>query len=193
MLIDRHLPHFDIVQRHRALVAASSEATYALARDMDFVRTLLPVARAISDMRALPPRIVRLVHRAMHLPPQTTFTLDDALAQGCVLLDEKPGAEIVLGAIGKLWKPAIKFLPFEPAEFAAFDAPKYAKLALTFWIEPYGPDKSVFQFEARVAATDDSARAHLRRWYRVVRPFSVFFMRRTLGRIKAAASAPASV
>ncbi len=161
-------------------------------RETDFVRALVPVARAVRDMRDVPRPIGELVQRVEHLPPDATFTLRDALAGSFALLGERRGRAIVIGAIGKLWKPHIKFLRLAPLEFGAFREPKYGKVAIALWVESVGRDKSAVRFEARVAATDDSARTHLRRWYRVVRPFTAFFVRRALTNIKAEAEAIAA-
>lgn len=192
MLIDGHLRHYDIVERHRIAVAASREEAYRAMRETDFVLALLPVARAVLETRDVPRPIRELAHRVGRLPPDATFTLAHVLAGGFVLLGERRGRAIVIGAIGKLWKPVLALLPLEPAEFRAFHEPKYAKLAIAFWVERFGRDKSVLRFEARVTATDDSACAHLRRWYRVVRPFTALFMRRALANIKAEAEAIAA-
>ncbi len=193
MLIDGHLRHYDVVERHRIAVAASREDTCRAMRETDFVRALIPVARAIMEMRDVPRPIREMVRRAEHLPPDATFTLADALAGSFVLLGERRGRAIVIGAIGKVWKPHVTFLPPEPGAFGAFHEPKYAKLAIALWVESFGRDKSALRFEARAAATDDSARAHLRRWYRVVRPFTAFFMRRALANIKAEAETIAAL
>lgn len=192
MLIDGHLRHYDVVERHRIGVAASREDTCRAMRETDYVRAIVPVARAVLEMRDVPRPIRDVAHRVEHLAPDATFTLSDALAGSFVLLGERRGRATVIGAIGKLWKPHVGFLPLTPPEFRAFHEPKYAKLALAFWVERFGRDKSVLRFEARVAATDDSARAHLRRWHRVVRPFTAFFMRRALANIKAEAEAIAA-
>ncbi|HEU5260436.1 MAG TPA: hypothetical protein VFU41_03325 [Gemmatimonadales bacterium] len=192
MLIDGHLRHYDVVERHRIAVAASREDTCRAMRETDFVRAIVPVARAVSEMRDVPRPIREVVHRVEHLAPDATFTLSEALAGNFALLGERQGRAIVIGTIGKLWKPHVEFLPLTPPEFGAFHEPKYAKLAIAFWVERFGRGKAVLRFEARVAATDDSARAHLRRWYRVVRPFTAFFMRRALANIKAEAETMAA-
>lgn len=187
MLIDGYLPHYDVVERHQIVVAASREATCRAMRDADFVRPLIPAAQSITQMRDVPKGILQTARRALRLSHDVRFTLADALTGGFVLLGERRGRAIVIGAIGKLWKPDVTFLQFAPAEFRDFHEPKYAKLAAAFWVERYGEDKSVLRFEARVVATDDAARAHLRRRYRVVRPFTAIFMRRALASIKAEA------
>lgn len=192
MLLDGYLRHFDVVERHEIVVDASREATCQAARESDFVRTLMPVARSILEQRDLPPAIRELAHRAEHLAPDTTFTLADATAGTFVLLGERRGRAFAIGAIGKLWRPNVTFLPLDATEFREFHEPKYARLAIAFWVEASGRDKSVLRFEARAAGTDDSARTHLLRWYRVVRPYAALFMRRALANMKAEAEAIAA-
>ena len=192
MLIDGQLRHYDVVERHQIVVAASREDTCRAMREADFVRALVPVARSVLELRDVPRPIRDLAHRAEHLAPDARFALADALAGGFVLLGERRGRCTVIGAIGKLWKPHVAFLPLTPPEFRAFREPKYAKLAIALWVEAFGRDKSVLRFEARAAATDESARAHLRRWYRVVRPFTALFVRRALADIKAEAETSAA-
>ncbi len=188
-MIDGQLRHYDVVERHRIAVAASREDACRAMREADFVRALVPVARAVLELRDVPRPVRDVAQRVRHLPPDARFTLSDAVAGSFVLLGERPGRAIAIGAIGKLWKPQVAFLPLTPPEFRAFHEPKYAKLAIALWVEPYGADKSAVRFEARAAATDESARAHLRRWYRVVRPFTALFVRRALANIKAEAEA----
>jgi hypothetical protein len=192
VLLDGQLRHYDVVERHEIAVAAPREHTIRATRHSDFVRALFPVARSVLEMRDVPGSIRDVAGRARHLAPDTTFTLADALAWGFVLLGERRDRAILVGGIGKLWKPDVAFLPVDPAEFRAFHEPKYVKLAVAFWAQAFGRDKSILRFEARAAATDDSARAHLRRWYRVVRPFTTFFMRAALAGIKGDAEALAA-
>ena len=187
MLIDGQLRHYDVLERHRIVVAASREDACRAMRETDFMRALVPVARAVLEMRDVPRPIRDVAHRVEHLAPDARFTLPDALAGNFVLLGERRGRAIVIGAVGTLWKPHVAFLPLTPPEFRTFHEPKYAKLAVALWVEAVGRDKSAVRFEARAAATDDSARAHLRRWYRVVRPFTALFVRRALANIKAEA------
>lgn len=189
MLLDGQLKHYDVVERHQTVVAASREATCRGVHEVDFVRTLMSVVRSVLEMRDVPPSIQELARRAEHLPPDTTFTLADVTAGVFVPLGERRGRSIILGAIGKLWMPHVAFVSLGPHEFGEFHEPKYVKVALAFWAQRFGSDKSVLRFEARVAGTDDSARTHLRRWYRVVRPYVACFMRQALTDIKAASEA----
>ena len=187
-----HLRHYDVVERHRIVVAAAREDTYLAMRNTDFVRSLVSTARTVRELRDVPRPIREWVQRVEHLPPDTTFTVSDAVGAPFVLLDERRGRAVVIGAIGKLWRRHVAFLPLTPTEFRAFHEPKYAKLAIALWVEAVGRERCAVRFEARAAATDDSARAHLRRWYRVVRPFTTFVMRRALANIKAEAEAIAT-
>jgi hypothetical protein len=192
MLLDGYLRHSDVVERHQTVVNASREATCRVARESDFVRALMPVARFVLEQRDVPRAIRALAHRAEQLPPDTAFTLADATARAFVLLGERRGRAVAIGAVGKLWKPVVTFLPLDATEFREFQQPKYVKLAIAFWVEAFGHNTSVLRFEARGAATDDSARTHFLRWYRVVQPYTALFMRRVLANMKAEAEAIAA-
>jgi hypothetical protein len=92
--------------------------------------------------------------------------------------------DFVLGAVGKLWKEAFELLPLDRDEFVGFHDAKYVKLVRGFLVLPYGRERTLLKHESRMLATDDSARAHLRRSWRVVEPYVHFFMRRALETLK---------
>ena len=92
---------------------------------------------------------------------------------GWELLGENPG-EIVLGQIGRPWKAAgaTGGAVAAPAEFAAYDKPGYAKVALSLRVDPRGTASSILTMETRVALTDAASVLRFRRYWRVIGPFS---------------------
>jgi len=58
-------------------------------------------------------------------------------------LGEDPGRGIALGAVGKVWNPAIEWRRFEPQVFTGFDEPGWAKMAAAFVVHPYGTQLSL--------------------------------------------------
>jgi hypothetical protein len=182
--LDRYLPHFDAVIRHGAVIPASPPDAYLWLTRFDFAQASMEVGRAIADIRAVPRFVAEVARKARHLPPGTTFILDDALRNGFVLLAQKPDRHVVLGAVGKLWKPRIELLPLTREEFNAFDAAKYVKAVTGFLVLPYGPDRTLVKLESRFLATDDSARTHFRRCWDAAEPFVAFFLRRVVGSLR---------
>jgi hypothetical protein len=88
-----------------------------------------------------------------------------ALASGWYVLADEPGVELVLGAIGQPWRLRGGDTP--GGDFAAFDRPGYAKLAINWRL-----DGTTLSTETRVLATDAAARRRFRRYWMAIRPFS---------------------
>ena len=161
-LLDRFLPTCEVLERHQTRVDAPVEATYAAAREMDLMTS--PVVRAIFRGRELLMRAERVAD-----PPQQSL-IDEVLSLGWGVLAQEPGRELVLGAVTQPWEAEVRFRSLPPDEFAAFNAPGYAKIAWTIRAEPLGPSSSRFYTETRVATTDAEARRRFRRYWTMVSP-----------------------
>ena len=180
-MLDQYLPHVDAAIRQRAVMPGRPEEVYAWLRAFDFAGMCQPVARAIEDMRAVPPSVAQVVARARRLPPTTRFLVDDAVRSGVILLAEAPARHLVLGAVGKLWKAdEVALLRLDREQFVGFSQPKYVKAMVGFLVSPYGVDRTLLKQECRFLATDGSARAHFRRRWRVLEPYVTFVARCTL-------------
>jgi hypothetical protein len=104
---------------------------------------------------------------------------------GFVLLGEEPGREVVVGAIGKFWQPAIEYASVRPADFAVFDRPGFGKLAWCIRVDPREGGGSWVGFELRVGATDAASLARFKRYWWIIGRFSHAIRRRFLGRLVA--------
>jgi hypothetical protein len=156
------MPEYEVRERHQTRVAAPAEATWAAARALDLERS--PAVRAVFAGRELLMRA-----RRSRRDPSGGF-LAQVLALGWRVLAEQPGRELVLGAVTQPWQADVVFRGLEPAEFAAFDEPGYAKIAWTLAVEPAGADASVFSTETRVRTTDAESRQRFRRYWSVFSP-----------------------
>lgn len=185
MLIDRYLPVFDVTRIEHTVIEAEPEKTYAAVRRLDFMQVRLPGVRLLNWLRALPVRLIRWLYQSEPLASPRTLTLDDIVRTDWVLLGEEPGVEIVVGAVGKFWKPVIEWQRVTAAGFAAFNRPGYAKLAANFSVRPYGAKRSLLSYEARTATTDAASRASFRRYWRIIEPFAGYLMKSALATIKA--------
>lgn len=168
MLLDRWLPAFDVSERHRI--------------DVD-----VPAARAWEAVRALDlsrDRLVRALFLARGFRRTGALTLDALRRRGFVLLDERPGEEIVLGLMGRFWTPGGGIVRLEPQAFAAFEEPGYAKAVWNFRVVHAGGGGSMVSTETRVRCTDARARRSFRRYWLVVGPFSALIRRRALALIR---------
>jgi len=186
MLIDRFLPRFDVSEIHEVVVDAPSEITSDAIRQTDLRD---PIIDGLFALRELPTRLLQRLRGAPALIPPGPFTFDDMakLDMGWMLLEEDPGTEFVVGSIGKFWQRDYGLKPVPAQDFISFAEPGYAKLAMSFSLRSAGGGAVILRYEARTATTDETARMHLRRYWRLIRPGVAIVMRRALRRIKAEA------
>ena len=162
-LLDRFLPHYDVLERHEVRVAAPVEDTFAAARALDVNRS--GIVRAVFRAREL----AMGAFDAPAAPPPKPL-LEQTLEMGWGVLAEEPGREIVVGAVTRPWEADVRFRGLPPEEFAAFADPGFVRIAWNLAAEPVGPSESVFRTETRAVATDADARRRFRRYWSFVSP-----------------------
>lgn len=172
--LDRFIPTPRLIEVDHEEIRARSVDAYRAARHFDMGRSIL--IRALFWLRRLPERIAGDLEGARDL------ALDHLASEGAGfrLLDEEPGAWFVVGAIGKFWEPQIEFVDVAREEFASFAEPGYGKAAWALRADPLGPDRTRLVLELRLTATDDVSWYELRRYYRLLGPFSHFIRRHAL-------------
>lgn len=159
-MLDRFMPDYEVVERHRIAVAAPASITMDAAREQDLISA--PIVRAIFDTRA------RLMG-ARPAPPAHEGLLSEVLSLGWGILEETPG-EVVLGAVTRPWEADVTFTALPPDTFAAFSSPGYVKIIWSLRADEVGPDRSIFRTETRAVATDPAARARFRRYWALASP-----------------------
>ena len=147
--LDRVLPRCHFGEVHERRVAAPPERVFAAVREVTLVE--MPVARLLIKLRGM---------RASPTRP----ILEQAL-EGFRVVAEEPSRELVLGAIAQPWK--LRGGTWARGDFVGFDAPGYAKMALSFRF-----DDGVLTTETRVLLTDERSKRAFRRYWLVIRPFS---------------------
>ncbi|HEY8945417.1 MAG TPA: hypothetical protein VIM73_14200, partial [Polyangiaceae bacterium] len=104
---------------------------------------------------------------------------------GFQLLREGPSREVVVGAIGEVWRTQIPFVHVaDQGEFASFARPGYVKVAWALRVLPRGFCGSRVELELRVAPTSEAAWRQFERYFRVIGPFSRFVRRSLLGELE---------
>lgn len=176
-VLDRFMPHFEVVERHHTNVAAPAETTFEAAKEMELSSS--PVVRAIFKGREL---IFGTIPNERRQPKGIVAEM---LSLGWGVLAETPGREIVLGAVTKPWEPNVTFRPIAPDSFAAFGEPGYVKIAWTLRADPVASNTSIFRTETRAVATDEYARAKFRLYWSFVSPGIWLIRRMLLGPVKA--------
>ena len=161
-LLDRFIPRYEVVERHRIRVAAPAAVTLAAAREQDLFG--LPLVRPIFKAREL------IMGATPDARPQTQGLLAATLALGWRVLGEVPDREVVVGAVTKPWEANVTFHGLPAGEFAAFSEPGFVKIAWTLRADPIDDETSTFRTETRAVATDPAARARFRRYWSLASP-----------------------
>lgn len=161
----------------RVDLAAPPERIWEIVRYRDLARPWL--VRVLFAVRALPSRLVgKAAVRA-------SLRIDDLVsspqAPGFQVLADEPPHEVVVGAIGKVWRPEIPFVHLDNAEaFSTFEEPGFVKVAWAVRLSPLGEGHTRLVFELRVDATDDGSWKKFCRYFRVIGLGSRFIRRSLL-------------
>jgi hypothetical protein len=161
-LLDRFMPAYEVVERHRIRVAAPPAVTLAAARDQDLFQ--LPLVRAIFKTREI------VLGATPDDRPRPRGLVAATLALGWGILAELPDRELVVGAVTRPWEANVTFRALPPDEFADFSEPGFVKIAWTLRADPAGDFMSIFRTETRAVATDTAARSRFRRYWAFASP-----------------------
>jgi hypothetical protein len=177
------MPVYDVYDRHETRVAAAAEEAYTALRSFDLSRSR--IVRGLFAVRTLPSRLRGNASGA----PQGPF-LEQALALGWVLFEERPGQELIAGTVTQPWAPVVKFRGVPRDQFAAFTEPGYAKIIWVISAHPAGPARSVLSTETRVQTTDPASRRKFRGYWlvfgagiRLIRFLALRSIKRDLARV----------
>jgi len=182
VLIDRFLPDYDVVEHHQIDVDAPVDRAYRAVKELDLARS--PVVLALLFARGLPTMFTGAVK------PKRRLGLDEIVESGFVVLGEEPDRELVLGVVGKFWRPTSGVHRIEAGEFAGFDTPGFAKGAWNFVVSERPAGSTRVETETRIACTDDDARHRFSRYWWLIGPFSALIRRVMLRDIKRDAESP---
>jgi hypothetical protein len=156
-LIEEVLPEYDVHEVHSLWVAAPPGAVYEAVKAVSAV-----------DVRLFGPLMrLRTFGRSRRVLDPRPPLLDELLKVGFMPLGERPGEEIVVGAIGRFWSPT-RNLPRVVEDFSAFAEPGYAKAAMNFTVRPEGGGTRLAT-ETRIVGTDVAATRKFRRYWLLIR------------------------
>lgn len=187
MLIDRFMPRPDAVEVHALVIEAPPQAVYRALWATDFGGSWL--VKGLLGLRALP---ALLSSRARRRGAPRRLDLEAVIAAGFGRLAEDPGRELVLGVVGRFWRPADNLLPFDRAAFDGPVPPGTARAVWNFSLRPAGSGGCELSTETRVQCGDRRSRRKFRLYWLAVRPFSGLIRRLMLRRIRRTALATPS-
>lgn len=157
-LVSWFMPVADVTERHEALVHAPAEIVMDVARNLDM--QAIPAIRAIFWLRG------KLLGATRGPERRSQGLVAETVGLGWGVLAERPGRELVMGAVAQPWKADVKFTPLAPDRFAAFAEPDLVKIVWTLEAEPLGPTLTRFRTETRAVATDGAAQKKFLRYWR---------------------------
>ena len=189
-ILDRLIPKPGLVEVDSSELAVGAGRAWTAVGNLDLARS--PLVRTLFGLRTLPDRFKANNKVALRL------RLDDLVSTpehpGFQILCADPPHEIAVGAIGKVWRPAIPFVHVaDAAGFAAFSQPDYIKVAWALRVVPRSAQTSRVEFELRVAATDDDAWKKFTRYFRLIGPGSRFIRRVLLAQLERELGTPDAV
>ena len=172
------MPRWDVVERHETRIRAPRERVWQAARTLDLGRS--PVIRTLFALRSLPAMFSRQPRR-----DSLGTSIEGLLRNGFVLLGERPGEELLLGLVGRFWRPSGGVLRLTAEEMRGFGRPGFAVAAWNFSLSDDG-DGVRLATETRVRCTDEASRRSFRRYWALVGPFSGLTRREMLRSIRRA-------
>jgi hypothetical protein len=195
MLIDDVLPEFDVTRVESTVVSAPPDVVYRVALDLDMVQMARDDALVgfLFAVRGLPDQVLHLLGRRPAPEPPASMRLADLPSEGeWARLAEDPGREIVFGAVGRFWNGPIEWRTTSAETFASVTDPDTARIAANLAVLPYSGGRVLLTYETRTAATDESARQGVERYWRFLSPFVGIVLRAVLRDIRRRAESLAS-
>jgi hypothetical protein len=182
MLLDEFMPEYDVHEIHAIQIHAPPARIYAAIHEVSV--SDLGVANGLVFLRSLPsllrgkapPSSRRTSKPLFKLSPNSNF----------FLLAEEPSRELVIGFVGKFWKPAGRewHRCSGSEEFVEFDDPDFAKAAWNLYIDREADGWCRLSTETRVLGTDPQARRKFKAYWSVIYPGSAYLRRVLLKAIK---------
>ena len=186
-LLEQSLPQFDVNEVHVIEIRTTPERVYRALHEYRLGDSA--VTRFLFALRRLPALLTAkgraALRQAQQQEPPFIQTLDKG---GFVKVAEAPNEEIVVGLVGKFWKPVPEQVKLANGEaFLLFDDPAYAKAAMNFHLTSNGNGATRLSTETRVRAPDSGNRRWFRLYWALIGFFSGWIRVEMLRGIKKAA------
>lgn len=159
-LIDHFLPEYDTSAAYSRIIPAPVELVYRALQECAFGQH--PVIRFLFALRSFN---VRCEYGGVRL--------NDLGSTGFMMLGERPPDEIVIGVVGRFWRPTGNIRKdVTPDAFPSFVERGYCKAAWNFRMMAIDGRRTQVVTETRVLAMDPKSRLRFRLYWTLVGPFS---------------------
>jgi hypothetical protein len=187
--LDRVLPTPRMLELDGVDLAIPPDQAWEIVRHGDLGDS--PLIRALFAIRKLPDRL--LGHDEEPISLRIDHLASSSERPGFQVLVDAPPREVVVGAIGKVWRAEIPFIHVpSPAAFAAFRDPGFVKVAWAIQLSPRGEHDTHLALEVRVDATDDESWRKFRTYFRLIGPGSHFIRHALLAALARQHGTPAA-
>jgi len=167
MLIEAFAPNPDAVEIHTIEIAAPCEAVYRALWTANLAGS--PVIQGLMTLRSLPEAVL---HPSRRRHPAQKVTLQTLIDAGFGQLAEEPGREIVLGLVGRFWRPVGNLVPFRQEYFQGSVPPGLARAVWNLTVQKTDSGQTLLSTETRIVCGDPRSRWKFRAYWLFVRPFS---------------------
>lgn len=164
MLLESFVPSYEHREQHSKFVAASPERVWEAVKTVTAAE--MPLAGTLMKLRMAAG--VRFRSRAPS-PAVPLLTAMTSPGGGFMLLEERPGEEIVLGMLGRPWASAVRTIP--ASEFSEYHEPGSVRIGFNFRVTP-APGGATLTSETRIVGVDPAGAATFSRYWRAVYPGS---------------------
>lgn len=183
MLIDEHMPAWDVKTRHWITVRAPADVTYAAIRSTDLARH--PVVRGMLALRALPAAAASRGLRWLRERSRQPITLAEFERQGFSIIAESPPHDLLIGLEGAFWRPGGDLRPVDATTWRQPVPAGVARAAWSFEVRRISAVESELSTETRVLCGDGRARRRFRIYWAFVGGGSGLIRRLMLRAIRA--------
>jgi hypothetical protein len=194
VLLDELMPKYDVIERHRTLVAAGPDAVYAALRGADLAGA--PLTKLLLAIRAMPSALIALLRspggalvelrgsRKRLAQPPRALRLADFERVGFHVVAERVSEELVIGLLGKFWTARGALCATLSVEDFHKGPPNgYALAGWNFTVAARADGLTELATETRVWCAED-ARVKFRAYWLLVRPGSGLIRRSMLRAIR---------
>ena len=161
LLIEHYIARPEHRTRHEVVIRAPADLVFKLACEMDMQAH--PVARAIFWLR-------EKLMKASPRPRVARGLVAETKSLGWGVLAERPGRELVMGAVTEPWEANVTFRAVRPEQFVEFAEPGLVKIAWSLEAEALAPAVTRLATETRVLPIGEVARQRFERYWRRFRP-----------------------
>ena len=179
MQIHRFCPVYQFSEYHEIRIPAPPEAVWNAALGADLNESVF--IQCLMALRFLP---ARLAGGQIHREKGAALTFDDFMEAGFIHLARDYPREFLMGLAGRFWTLSGELLDLTPDEFAAFEAPGFAKAAWNLTFDEIAPGVTRLGTETRICCMGVKARRKFLPYWTLIRPFSGFIRMEMLRIIK---------